>query len=118
VAFDQLGTGKSDRPEDPSLWTITRYVEETETVRKALGLGKVHMLGQSWGGWLGIEYALTYPENLQSLILENTAADIPHLISELERLRGALGSETVAMRLGLEAEGSLDHPEFQAAITV
>lgn len=68
VAFDQLGTGASDRPTDPSLWTIGRYVEETETVRKALGLGKVHMLGHSWGGWLAIDYALTYPENLQTLI--------------------------------------------------
>ncbi len=62
VAFDQLGTGASDRPTDSSLWTIGRYVEETETVRKALGLGKVHMLGHSWGGWLAIDYALTYPE--------------------------------------------------------
>src|SRR5262245_16703728 len=48
VTFDQLGTGASDRPEDAGLWTIGRYVEETETVRKALGLGKVHMLGHSW----------------------------------------------------------------------
>ena len=87
VAFDQLGTGASDRPDDLSLWTIGRYVEETETVRKALGLGKVHMLGHSWGGWLAIEYALTYAQNLKTLILEDTVADMPHLISELERLR-------------------------------
>lgn len=84
VAFDQLGTGASDRPDDLTLWTIGRYVEETETVRKALGLGKIHMLGHSWGGWLAIEYALTYPENLKTLILEDTVADMPHLISELE----------------------------------
>mgnify|MGYP002638243214 FL=1 len=43
VAFDQLGTGSSDRPTDESLWTIERYVAETEAVRQALGLGKVHM---------------------------------------------------------------------------
>ena len=60
VAFDQLGTGAADRPDDVSLWTIERYVEETETVRKALGLGKVHLLGHSWGGWLGIDYADLY----------------------------------------------------------
>lgn len=118
VAFDQLGTGSSDRPEDESLWTIERYVKETETVRQALNLGKVHVLGQSWGGWLAIDYALTHAEFVQSLILENTAADIPHLVSELERLRGALGPETVAMMLRHEAEGSLDHPEYQAAITL
>lgn len=118
VAWDQLGTGASDRPTDPSLWTVQRYVEETETVRKALGLGKVHFLGQSWGGWLGIEYALTYPNSLKTLILENTAADIPHLVSELNRLRDALGPETVAMMQRHEAMGTLDHPEYQAAVTI
>ena len=50
VAFDQLGTGLSDRPDDQSLWNIERYVTEVETVRQVLGLGKVHLLGQSWGG--------------------------------------------------------------------
>lgn len=118
VAWDQLGTGSSDRPTDPALWTIQRYVEETETVRTALGLGKVHFLGQSWGGWLGIEYALTYPDSLRSLILENTAGDIPHLVSELNRLRDALGSETVAMMQRHEALGTLDHPEYEAAVTI
>ena len=118
VAFDQLGTGASDRPTDTARWTIGRYVEETETVRKALGLGKVHMLGHSWGGWLAIDYALTYPEHLKTLILEDTVADMPHLILELERLRAALGSETVAMMQKHEARGSIDHPEYLAAITI
>ena len=118
VAFDQLGTGASDRPTDPALWTIGRYVEETEAVRKALGLGKVHMLGHSWGGWLGIDYALTYPEHLKTLILEDTVADMPHLILELERLRAALGSETVAMMQKHEARGTINHPEYLAAITI
>jgi proline iminopeptidase len=118
VIFDQLGTGASDRPQDPSLWTIGRYVEETETVRKVLGLGKVHLLGHSWGGWLAIDYALAYPQNLKTLILENTVADMPHLIAELERLRSALGSETVGMMQKHEAQGTLDHPEYMAAITI
>jgi proline iminopeptidase len=118
VAFDQLGTGASDRPTDPSLWTITRYVTEVETVRQALGLGRVHLLGHSWGGWLSVEYALTHPEALKTVILEDTAADIPHLIGELERLRAALGPETVAMMQRHEAEGTLDHPVYQAAITI
>ncbi|TBH31769.1 alpha/beta fold hydrolase (plasmid) [Rhizobium leguminosarum] len=116
VAFDQLGTGASDRPDDLTLWTIDRYVEETETVRKALGLGKVHMLGHSWGGWLAIEYALTYPENLKTLTLEDTVADMPHLILELERLRAALGPETVAMMQKHEAQGTYN--QYLAAVTI
>lgn len=118
VAFDQIGCGASDRPDDPALWSITRYVEETETVRRALGLGKVHLLGHSWGGWLAIEYALHHPDALKTLILEDTAADLPHLMAEMHRLRAALGTETVEMLLAHEADGSYDHPEYQAAITL
>ncbi len=118
VAFDQLGCGQSDRPKDPGLWTLARYVEEVEIVRNALGLGVVHLLGQSWGTWLGIEYALTYPNAFKTLILADGAANIPHLVSELERLRGALGSETVAMMQRHEAEGTTDHPEYKGAVDV
>ena len=118
VAFDQLGTGASDRPTDPSLWTIGRYVAETEAVRQGLGLGRVHLLGHSWGGWLGIDYALAHPEALKTVILADTSADMPHLVEELERLRAALGPETVAMMQSHEAEGTIDHPEYLAAITI
>lgn len=118
VAFDQLGCGKSDRPDDPSLWTIERYVEEVETVRTELGLGRVHLYGQSWGTWLGMEYALKYSDTFKTFILANGAGDIPHLVSELDRLRSALGSETVKMMNRHEAEGTLDHPEYQAAVTL
>ena len=118
VAFDQLGTGQSDRPEDPRFWTMERYVQEVETVRRALNLGKVHLLGHSWGGWLAIEVALHYPGAIRSLILENTVADMPHLVQELNRLREALGPETVAMMQRYEALGWLDHPQYQAAVTL
>jgi proline iminopeptidase len=118
VAYDQLGCGESDKPSDPSLWTIERYALEVETVREALGLGRVHLLGQSWGGWLSIEYGVTFPHSLKTVILEDTCGDMPHLVSELERLRAALGPETVAMMQQHEAEGTLDHPEYEAAITI
>ena len=118
VCFDQLGCGASDRPDDAALWTLDRYVEEVEIVRTALGLGVVHLLGQSWGTWLGIEYALMHPAAFKTIILANGAADIPHLVGELERLRGALGSETIAMMQRHEAEGTIDHPEYKGAIDV
>lgn len=118
VAFDQLGTGASSRPEDPALWTIARYVAETETVRTTLELGPVHLLGHSWGGWLAIDYVLTHPEAVRSLVLADTNADMPHLVSELHRLREALGPETVAMMQRHEAEGTYEHPEYAAAVTI
>lgn len=118
VAFDQLGCGASARPDDPALWTIARYVEEVETVRSRLGLGNVHLLGHSWGGWLSVEYMVKYGDRVRSLVLADTCANIPHLRQELMRLRDALGAETQAMMLAHEAEGTLEHPEYQAAITL
>lgn len=118
VTYDQLGCGASDKPTDPKLWTIGRYVEEVETVRKGLGLGRIHLLGHSWGGWLGIDYALTYLGALKTITLSNTCGDMPHLIGELNRLRAALGTETEAMMQRHEADGTLEHPEYQAAVTI
>lgn len=118
VTFDQLGTGRSDTPQDTSLWCIKRYTEEIEMVRDAMGWGRVHVLGHSWGGMLAQEYALAYPQNVRSLILEGTLADQAHLEVELSRLRAALGVETEMMMQRHEADGTTDHPEYQAALTI
>lgn len=118
VSFDQLGTGRSDVPDDTSLWCIKRYAEEVEMVRAQLGCGKVHLLGHSWGGMLAQEYALAYPDNVRSLILEGTIGDEPHYQSEAFRLRLALGPETETMLQRHEAANTTDHPEYQAVLTI
>lgn len=116
VVHDQLGTGQSDHSDDPALWTLPRYVDEVEAVLAALDLKRVHFLGHSWGGWCGIEYALTYPDRIASMILADTCADIPHLLTEIARHRDALGPETVAMMQRFEAEGRHDHPAYAAVV--
>ena len=50
VFYDQLGCGRSDQPDDRSLWRLERFVAEIDTVRRALNLEQTHLLGQSWGG--------------------------------------------------------------------
>ena len=61
IVYDQLGCGRSDHPDDDSLWTVDRSVAEVDQVREALGLDRCHLLGQSWGGWLAIEYMCREP---------------------------------------------------------
>jgi proline iminopeptidase len=67
--YDQLGSARSDQPDDDALWTIDRFVDEVEQVRRALGLGpdNFFLLGHSWGGILAMEYALKHQENLKVL---------------------------------------------------
>jgi len=77
--YDQLGSYYSDQPENDALWTLPRFVEEVEQVRKSLGLDRdnFYLLGSSWGGILAMEYALKYQENLKGLIISNMMASAP-----------------------------------------
>ena len=78
--YDQLGSHYSEKPNDTSLWNIPHFVEEVEQVRVALGLDSTnfYLFGNSWGGILGIEYALKYQENLKGLVVANMVSSIPH----------------------------------------
>lgn len=118
ISYDQLGTGLSDHPIDPSLWTIERYCQEVEAVREFFGLTDFFLLGHSWGGMLAVEYAVTYGHNLKGLILEGTCADALHFAQEARQLAGRLGDETLTMMARRETEGSMDHPEYRAAMTL
>ncbi|NCB02831.1 MAG: alpha/beta fold hydrolase [Spirochaetia bacterium] len=77
IYYDQLGSHNSDNPNDRSFWTIERFVDEVEQVRKALDLGPENffLLGHSWGGVLAIEYALSHPKALKGLIISNMMAN-------------------------------------------
>ncbi|MDH2903501.1 MAG: proline iminopeptidase-family hydrolase [Actinomycetota bacterium] len=76
--YDQLGSGYSSAPDEPSLWTIERFVDEVEQVRQGLGLGRENffLLGHSWGGVLAIEYALKYQQHLKGVIISNMMSNI------------------------------------------
>lgn len=77
--YDQLGSYYSDQPKDSSLWTTERFVEEVEQVRKAIGADSTnfYVLGNSWGGILGMEYALKYQKHMKALIVANMMASAP-----------------------------------------
>ncbi len=118
IFYDQLGGGNSDEPHDPSMYTVDLYVEEVAVVRRALGLERVHILGQSWGGMLAMEYALTQPAGLVSLILADTAASLPQWVAEMRRLVTELPPEVQqTLRKHIEA-GTTDSPEYKQAYRV
>ena len=114
--YDQLGSGWSDRPDDPSLWTIERFVDEVEQVRVALGLSRENFIlyGQSWGGLLAIEYALAHQQHLKGLVISNMMASIPaysRYASEI--LIPSEDPSTIAEIKALEAAGDTDNPRYE-----
>ncbi|HJU84724.1 MAG TPA: proline iminopeptidase-family hydrolase [Holophagaceae bacterium] len=114
--YDQLGSYYSDQPKDESLWTVERFTEEVEEVRRGLGLDQFVLLGHSWGGMLGIEYALKYQQHLKGLVLSNMTASIKGYVEHAAELRKALPPETLAILDKYEAKGDYQNPEYLQAM--
>lgn len=117
VFYDQFGCGNSGAPDDPALWTVERYVGEVGEVRDALGLRRVHLLGQSWGGGLAAEYVLsTNPGGIESLILSGPLLDADRWVADQRANLAAFpDGMQEAVREG-EASGNFDSPEYQDAM--
>ena len=117
--YDQLESAYSDQPNDPSLWSIDRYVDEVEQVRKALGLNSdnFYLYGSSWGGILGMEYALKYQQNLKGLIVSNMMASIPDYIQYANDVLGPqLPAEVFKEIRDLEAKEDYQNPRYSELI--
>ena len=113
--YDQLGSYRSDQPDDDSLWEIDRFVDEVEQVRRALGLGPDNfvLMGQSWGGILAIEYALAHQEHLKGLVISNMMSSAPAYDAYArEVLIPAMDQAAVAEILKYEAEDDTDNPRY------
>src|SRR5688572_27035335 len=82
VRYDQLGCGRSDRPNDPSLWRVETFVDELAALRDAFQLDEIHLLGHSWEGTLAIEYLLTRPAGVRSLVLSSTLSSTQFWVEE------------------------------------
>ena len=116
IFYDQLGCGNSDQPDNPSLWNVPLFVEEVGVVRDALNLGQLHVLGQSWGGMLAMEYVLTQPVGVASLTIASSPASMIQWVAEANRLRQELPAEIQATLRRHEAAGTTDSREYQSAM--
>jgi len=116
VLYDQLGCGKSDQPQNQALYTVERYVEEVEGVRTALGLGKMHLYGHSWGGFLDVAYALKYSNNLTSLYASSGSSSTPLCVEEMWRLRSELPRPVLDTLEKYEAQGDLNNDDYLRAV--
>ena len=117
--YDQLGSEFSDKPKDESLWTIERFVDEVEQVRQALKLNSENfiILGHSWGGILGIEYALKYQKNLKALIISNMVPSIPDYIDYANNvLAPKLDPEVLKKIRKYESAEDYTNPEYLSLI--
>lgn len=117
--YDQLESYYSDKPSDSSLWNVERFVEEVEQVRTALGLdnSNFYLLGHSWGGILGIEYALKYQQNLKGLIVSNMVSSIPEYMKYANEVLGPqLDPEVLKQIRTFEENGDFTNPAYSELV--
>lgn len=116
VMYDQLGCGRSSMPDDTSLWRANTWVAELTVLRQYLGLERVHLLGQSWGGMLAIIYLCDHqPAGIQSLILASTLSSAALWRQEQHRLIKFMALTDQAAIAQAEASGDFTAPAYLAA---
>lgn len=90
ILYDQLDSGRSDAPEDPANWRVSRFVDELDHIRDALGIARWHVGGGSWGGTLAIEYGARRRPEMASLIVQSPLVSTRRWIADANLLRGRL----------------------------
>jgi proline iminopeptidase len=114
--YDQLGSFRSDQPDDPSLWELPRFVDEVEQDRQALGLdsGNFVLFGQSWGGILAMEYALHHQEQLKGLVIANMMSSARLYNAYADNvLMPAMDQDVLAEIKRFEADGATEDPQYE-----
>jgi proline iminopeptidase len=113
--YDQLGSYYSGQPTDTTLWKTERFVEEVEQVRKAIGADSTnfYVVGNSWGGILGMEYALKYQKHIKGLVVSNMVASAPEYGKYAEEVLAKQMDPTVLAEVrAIEAKKDFNNPRY------
>ncbi|MFU2318770.1 proline iminopeptidase-family hydrolase [Rahnella sp. PCH160] len=121
IHYDQIGNGRSthlpDKPAD--FWQPSLFLAELDTLLRHLGIEENYaLLGQSWGGMLGAEHAVTRPSGLKALIIANSPASMELWLQAAARLRSELPAGVQETLLAHEQAGTIDSEEYKAASQV
>jgi proline iminopeptidase len=109
VFIDERGSGRSPALEGPSGYTIENMVEDVEAVRLALRLGRINLLGHSYGGALAQAYALKYQQNLSHLVLCSTFSSTKAMNQVFVRMKERMAPELRSRIDSLEKAGLFEH---------
>jgi proline iminopeptidase len=109
IFIDERGSGRSQKAEKASDYTVENMVEDVEAIRKELKLGKISLLGHSCGGVLAEAYALKYQENLTHLILCSTFHSTKKMNEVLRNIKAKMAPELRIRIEKMEKEGLYGH---------
>lgn len=118
IFYDQLDSGNSERPGNPAGWTVDRFVSEVDSVREALGLHKLFILGSSWGGTVAAEYAMRQPRGLAGIVLASPLISTQRWIADNTEHRNQLPAEVREALSHHEEAGTIDSQAYLDAVMI
>jgi proline iminopeptidase len=116
VRYDQLGAGHSDVLEDSTRFTIERFVSDLDSIRSALGIERMHVLGHSWGAILAFEYYRAHQTRVASLTLASPALSSSAWMKHSRILLATLSDTTQSIIAAREAAHDYDAPDYAQAM--
>jgi proline iminopeptidase len=118
ILYDQLDSGHSDRPNRPENWRIERFTSEIDALRNELGLDRVMVFGNSWGGTVAAEYAISQPAGLVAVVLSSPLISTERWISDNTAYRRQLPEDVQKVLDQHEAAGTIDSKDYMDAVMV
>ena len=115
IRYDQLGAGKSDRLTDTTLMVIPRFVEELDSLRRALKIERWIVNGQSWGTVLALEYYKAHPERVTAIVFGGSVFDWRAYVRETEAWTRQLSDSAQRAIAQWKKDGKDSVPAFKAA---
>ncbi len=116
ISYDQIGCGNSFVEGHPELWTPETWLGELKALVKHLRLEQFHILGQSWGGMLVIQYLIEEkPEEVRSAILSSTLPASWLWGKEQHRLIKLMSQEDQCAIAKAEETGNYNDPAYLSA---
>lgn len=117
ILYDQLDCGNSDKPDDPENWHLERFTDEMETITQVLGLKEFHILANSWGPAIALNFAARKPAGLKSMVLCGALVNTQRWVADNELYRQQLPDDVRNTMLKYEATEDYEHPDYQKAVS-
>ena len=107
IFYDQLGCGRSDKPNDTTLWNIKRFAEELSRLRTELELDSIHLFAHSWGTMLAAEYISTRPKGIKSIVFSGPIFSTKQHLENVNQIKLKLPSYVKDTLLFHEKNGTI-----------
>ncbi len=116
IYYDQSGCGNSPTPDRSDVWSAEFFERELVAVREQLGLDEIHLLGQSWGGMLAMQYLTHRPAGVRSAVIASSPASTDLWVQEALRLRSYLAPDMQAALVQADEDGDYERADVQRAV--